>query len=155
MLLIAHRGNLEGPNKARENEPSYLKEAIEAGFDVEVDVWKIYHPVTVWRLGHDQPDYNVSEGFLKEIGPNAWFHAKNVFALNGLLALGFRCFFHVRDAHTLTSDGYIWTYPGETLTSRSIDVMPESYPFHAPRNTSIKPAGICTDIVKYYKKRLG
>ncbi len=37
MIWIAHRGNLEGPNKERENEPSYLKEAIEAGYDVEVD----------------------------------------------------------------------------------------------------------------------
>ncbi len=154
MIFIAHRGNLDGPNPERENHPEYIEKALKAGYDVEVDVWKTVEP-SRWFLGHVGLQYPIEESFLDKIHDHAWFHAKNVFALNGLLALGFRCFFHVRDAHTLTSDGYIWTYPGETLTSRSIDVMPESYPFHAPRNTSIKPAGICTDIVKYYKKRLG
>ena len=34
MHLIAHRGNISGPNPKRENTPEYIEEAIEKGFDV-------------------------------------------------------------------------------------------------------------------------
>jgi hypothetical protein len=36
--LIAHRGNMCGKTKW-ENHPDYLLEALQAGFDIEVDVW--------------------------------------------------------------------------------------------------------------------
>ena len=39
MKLIAHRGNIDGPNPERENSPEYIEEALKAGYDVEVDVW--------------------------------------------------------------------------------------------------------------------
>ena len=39
MKLISHRGNLEGPNPERENHPDYIYEAIQAGYDVEIDIW--------------------------------------------------------------------------------------------------------------------
>ena len=39
MILISHRGNLKGINPQRENEPLYIVEALEKGFDVEIDVW--------------------------------------------------------------------------------------------------------------------
>jgi hypothetical protein len=41
MILIAHRGNLNGPNKESENMPDYINIAIEKGFYVEIDVWLI------------------------------------------------------------------------------------------------------------------
>jgi hypothetical protein len=39
MILIAHRGNLDGPNPSMENHPDYIDAAINAGFHVEVDLW--------------------------------------------------------------------------------------------------------------------
>ena len=39
MKLISHRGNLEGPNPERENHPDYIYGALQAGYDVEIDVW--------------------------------------------------------------------------------------------------------------------
>ena len=38
MLLISHRGNLNGIQKKRENSPTYINEALSKGYDVEVDV---------------------------------------------------------------------------------------------------------------------
>ena len=38
MLLIAHRGNINGPDKAKENHPDYINKAIEAGYNVEIDI---------------------------------------------------------------------------------------------------------------------
>jgi hypothetical protein len=66
---------------------------------------------------------------LKKWAPHAYFHAKNVQALAELLTLsktlGFKCFFHDTDDYTITSDGYIWAYPGKELVTGSICVMPE------------------------------
>ena len=39
MKLISHRGNLSGPIPESENNPSYITNAINKGFDVEVDFW--------------------------------------------------------------------------------------------------------------------
>ena len=40
MLLISHRGNINGINKM-ENNPNYLDKAMSLGYNVEIDVWKI------------------------------------------------------------------------------------------------------------------
>ena len=44
MILIAHRGNINGPRVEFENNPEYVLRAIEMGFDAEVDVWLIFKP---------------------------------------------------------------------------------------------------------------
>jgi len=117
--LIAHRGNMSGPSE-RENEPSYLIEAINKGFDVEVDVW--YHHDTDHRimLGHDGPQYPTTLEFLKH--PAIWAHAKNPEALEFLLANDIHCFWHQTDYYTLTSKGFIWTFPNKQLLKNSVYV---------------------------------
>ena len=56
MKYIAHRGNLNGPNRLLENKPDYLNVALSLGYDVEVDVWFIDGK---FFLGHDRPDYEI------------------------------------------------------------------------------------------------
>ena len=70
MKLIAHRGNINGPNPERENSPDYIKEALDKGFDVEIDVWKINGS---YFLGHDAPEYRIEFGFL--MNDRLWCHA--------------------------------------------------------------------------------
>lgn len=140
MIKIAHRGNVYGPNPDRENHPDYLLEAINQGFDVEVDVWFLND---TFILGHDRPQYEVDLDFL--LNEHFWQHAKNIPALAQLNSARpnylINCFFHDTDAAVLTSGGWIWTYPGKELTSQSIAVMPERIPGW---NLS-GAAGICTD----------
>ena len=38
MFLISHRGNINGINNKKENDPDYINRAIELGYDVEIDV---------------------------------------------------------------------------------------------------------------------
>ena len=38
MILIAHRGNVSGPNPEMENNPLYIDRALEKGYDVEIDI---------------------------------------------------------------------------------------------------------------------
>lgn len=141
MILISHRGNLTGPNKERENSPLYVLEAIQAKYDVEVDVW--YIDKDFW-LGHDEPQYKTDIGFL--INPALWCHAKNLEALVQMRSYKIHCFWHENDLVTLTSKNYIWAYPGVECPN-SIAVLPES------KNYSIKQhLGVCSDYIETYKK---
>ena len=67
MKLIAHRGNTSGPNIDKENDPEYLIQAVDKGFDCEVDVWVIEDKI--W-LGHDKPTYEVDANFISN--PHFW-----------------------------------------------------------------------------------
>jgi hypothetical protein len=92
------------------------------------------------------PQYYIKKEFLKQ--KKLWCHAKNISALVELKNLNTNCFFHNTDAVTLTSKGYLWTYPGEQLTSKSIAVLPEQAPYY---NIQIAK-GICTDYINLYTK---
>lgn len=121
MIFIAHRGNTKGPQPSNENKPSYINDALSKGHYVEVDVWlkgnKLY-------LGHDCPQYEISINFLKG-NDRLVCHAKNAEALEFLVRHNLNCFGHDKDDVVLTSNGWLWTFPGKKLTSRSIAVMPE------------------------------
>lgn len=138
MIKIAHRGNINGPNQNHENDPAYIMEAITEGFNVELDVWLIDDSI---YLGHDLPEYKIGLNYLKN--DKFWCHCKNIQALHLLLNNNIRCFFHDTDDATLTSDGFIWTYPGKDLTEMSICVMPERSNWNIPNNI----AGVCSDYV--------
>tara|TARA_B100000287_G_scaffold109810_1_gene102162 strand:+ start:1319 stop:1624 length:306 start_codon:yes stop_codon:yes gene_type:complete len=55
MRLIAHRGNLNGPNPLVENDPQRITYCIDEGYDVEIDVRYDHHTNMLW-LGHDEPN---------------------------------------------------------------------------------------------------
>ncbi len=123
MLLIAHRGNIDGHNIQTENHPDHIIKALNLGFDSEVDVRYLNGE---FFLGHDEAQYKVSLNWLLEYASKLWIHCKTietVFQLHSHSDLNY--FFHENDAVTLTSHNYLWTYPGKLLTEKSIDVMPE------------------------------
>jgi hypothetical protein len=145
MILISHRGNIDGIHPTRENSTEYILEAMSMGYDVEIDVWKVGGK---WFLGHDEPEYAIRESFLHKEG--LWCHAKNVDALEALLPLGINCFWHQKDYYTLTSNGFIWTYPGLPLVRGSICVMPERY--SSGTHDFSTCSGICSDKIGYFKE---
>ncbi len=143
MILIAHRGNINGPSHTDENSPEYITRALGIGFDVEIDVWSIENR---WYLGHDEPTYLVNSNFLQN--QNLWCHAKNINALYGMMELNIpNYFWHETDKFTLTSSGYIWTYPGNVITSKSILVIVDDSINH---NENIY--GVCSDYVSKLRR---
>lgn len=140
MIKIAHRGNVNGPNKFGENRPVDIVVAIAQGFNVEIDIWVDQNGI--W-LGHDFPEHQIDEDFIKDIKEEAWFHCKNIEALeyftNNIPDAKF--FWHQNDDYTLTSNGYIWTYPGKEITNKSIIVLTEKTDLSLYENAY----GICSD----------
>ena len=148
MILIAHRGNINGKVEKFENKPSYIDYAIEQGYDVEIDVR--YHQHEFW-LGHDEPNYEVSLDWLIEREDFLWIHCKDLITIDMLRELqiynqvDLNYFFHNTDDCTITSKGDLWVYPGKQPVKNSIAVMPE---WHNDDVSLCK--GICSDnIIKY------
>lgn len=146
MIIIAHRGNLFGPDSILENNPIHLKNVLrDTSFDIEIDVWKIGDVI---YLGHDFPCYEVASDFIKN--NRFWCHAKNLAALEWLLENDVHCFSHDKDNYVITSKGFIWSYEGMQQTKKTIDVMPERVKSIADYN---EPSlGVCTDYPFEIKK---
>lgn len=147
MLIIAHRGLLEGPDNERQNRPDQILSALEEGFDVEIDVWNIKGK---WFLGHDNPEYQIPLTFLST--PGLWIHCKNVAAFYdlGRMVNPVNYFFHNTDLVVLTSKGHVWTYfgPLETRNTNAICVVPElNYQWSEIEDMANKKQwlGFCTD----------
>jgi len=144
MILISHRGNLNGKDLTLENSPQQIEYCLNENFNVEIDVNffknKIY-------LGHDEPQYEIQQTFLKKEG--LWCHAKDIESLHLLLKINTNCFSHNIDNAVLTSKGFIWTFPGNKLTSKSICVLPEKSNYK--KNELLIAAGICTDYIFNYR----
>ena len=146
MKLISHRGNLNGPNKERENHPDYIYEAIQAGYDVEIDVWWVDGK---FKLGHDEPQYDFPFDLFNNFYNKLWIHCKNMDALSQLNELDsngskLNYFSHDEDLGVLTSRGYIWS---THLYDRGILVMPEVFN-REPKETTF---GVCSDYITKYK----
>lgn len=145
MNLISHRGNIDGPQSDKENSPNYINEAIEAGYNVEIDIWFVNNK---WYLGHDNPIYEIKYNFLFD--SRFWLHAKNGEAFYKLFNdknYGFNVFWHTTEDWILTSKKYIWTFPNKYLFPNSICVLPE-----LGYDGDIKKCyGICSDFIKTYE----
>ena len=143
MILIAHRGNVNGKNPERENTIEYIEEAIKKGYHCEIDICKF--DGEKFYLGHDTPGEAVSVQWL---GSNPlWGHAKSFNALEALTTLGIHCFYHQNDDYVLTNQGWIWAYPGQPGGRYTIAVHPEK--LH-PGDIK-KFAGVCSDYVEKFK----
>lgn len=141
MILISHRGNINGRVVGFENNPDYIQDTLSMGYDVEIDVWFIEG---VFWLGHDEPQYQTDYKFL--LNEKLWCHAKNLDALFEMKKYAIHYFWHERDTITLTSKNYVWAYPREKAIKGSIVSLPELL------NTDLEGCrGICSDFVAKYK----
>ena len=142
MIYISHRGNISGPNKKFENKIDYVQNALDKGYEVEVDV---RFENDKFFLGHDYNQFEVDKNFL--LNKKIWCHAKTKDALSALEKIKAHYFWHQEDDYTITSKGFVWTYPGKSLLTNSICVLPEIVNYE-----EINCLGICSDYIERYKK---
>lgn len=137
---------MSGPDKFNENHPNQILKAISLGFDCEIDLWVVDNKLV---LGHDLPQYQIDKDYLATNSKQLWIHSKNLEALLWLTSTNYVYFWHQDDDFTLTSNNYIWTYPGKELTDKSICVLPELKinDFNLIKN--LPCYGICSDYVKF------
>lgn len=137
MKIISHRGNVSGSDKNRENNPVYIHSLLTNGVDCEIDIWYVEGS---YFLGHDYPQYKVTENFISQ--PGLWCHAKNLESLYKMKESNtINYFWHQNDDFTLTSSNYIWTFPGKEVTKVSI-IVDNNEDWKAKKYNCF---GVCTD----------
>lgn len=140
--FYAHRGNLYGPNPEQENKIEYIEQAINLGFNVEVDVW--YNQDGNYYLGHDFPQYLISKEYLFERADKLLVHAKNNETFLKLYSKKINIFLHTTEKSVLTSKNNIIFHPDYYPTEN----IPLFAIFSMPELSQIKPSfdkGIITD----------
>jgi len=152
MFWIAHRGNLFGRDPCMENNPDYIKAAIEKGFDVEIDVW---WKDDVYYLGYDEPQYQVDNQFFNTYILHLWCHAINASTFSHLLQdfPNIHVFRHDVDSIVLTSKAIPRAYPGQPIDSHTVCVMPEQARGKYTHKDLDDCRGICSDYVGWYKQQ--
>lgn len=147
MILISHRGNIDSIQKNRENTHSYIQEALDKGYDVEIDVWRQNNQLF---LGHDGPELAVELSWLNKHGHGLWIHTKNFDALNYLISHDLKVFFHEKEKHTIINNcNMIWSHDLTEANSNSI--IPLLSRHHMHFHEMFKVAGICSDFIGLYK----
>jgi hypothetical protein len=132
MRVIAHRGNLEGPDKAQENSIKSTFNCLYRDLDVELD---IHVKNNLIYLDHDgilsdsTPCIDL-KSFCKEFDSfqdKLWLHCKNLEAVIYCQAnlQQYNYFGHSNDEFVLTSKGYIFTRPNVATGKNVVCVMPE------------------------------
>ena len=147
MIYIAHRGLINGPDKTLENKPEHITKVWDMGFDIEIDLWV---KDSILFLGHDSPQYEIKSHVLDKSG--LWIHAKNFEALTWLSDTDYNYFWHQDDCYTLTSHKYIWTYPDNLLSPKSVCVLPEWSNKEFISEFTADCYAICSDYVGLMKK---
>ena len=145
MILISHRGNINGKFESYENEPNYIDLALSKGYDVEIDVWYVDG---LLYLGHDKPQYGINFKWIQDRFDKLWVHCKNIESVVFFKECEYdiNYFWHQEDALTLTSQKHIWVYPGKQPIKNSIAVMPEIH-----NEDTSNCFGVCSDYIENYK----
>jgi hypothetical protein len=152
MIYISHRGNLDGIIPERENSLDYIQEAIDAGYDVEIDLrMKNEQP----HLGHDYAQYPVTEEWLWQRSERLWIHVKEYAALEWIFQRPLKLtkyFCHEFDRYTLVSNGWIWSHD---LTNRmnSMCIIPLLSKESIAAYNQTGFGAVCSDFIYDCKKK--
>ena len=147
MILISHRGNINGPNPDMENTLPYIRQAVLEGYDCEIDAWGVNGKI---YLGHDKPEHLVDPYQLELLGDFLWIHTKNILANKLLGGMSLNIFAHDKDPFVITSKGYAWCYPSDKVVPLGINLMPELHNI-TKEQLEIDAVGICSDYIERYK----
>ncbi len=142
MIIIAHRGNLNGIDE-NEHSPLNILRCLKSELDVEIDAH--WYNDELW-MGHDKPVYKCPPSYLTN--KHIWFHAKDLESLEFLVKINAHVFWQQKDEYTITSKGFLWAFSNQHVTS---DIcihasLTKSHPY-SPVMKDISPTcyGICTD----------
>lgn len=146
MIFISHRGNLKGKNIDIENNPHYILNLIPK-YIVEIDVWKTNDGLF---MGHDYPQYKITESFLYNNSNNFIIHCKNDNALFYLNDNRLHIFYHTNDQFTISNKNIIMVNPiSKTIYKKGILMMPELSNFSLQEISLFD--GIISDNVTFYE----
>lgn len=150
MIIISHRGNIDGREPEFENSPDFIDEAIKKGYDVEIDLRILDDEL---YLGHDFPQYKIDIFWLYERRNSLWIHTKDYESIIKIIDTNLRFFFHEKESHTLISNtNLIWSHNLEEAGTKSVIPLLSKNDIKNYFSEPFDVFGVCTDYVLDFKK---
>jgi hypothetical protein len=146
MKLISHRGNINGEYRDLENTKAYIQQAIDSGYDVEIDVWL---KDNILYLGHDEPERIVQLKWLLDRSKKLWIHCKNFKCLSFLIDYNLTLFFHEKEDYTIVSNGKIWAHNFSNIDDKCVIPLLTKEDIINWKPTTVH--GVCSDYIKLLK----
>ena len=107
MKLISHRGNINGVEPSKENDPSYIDLALES-YEVEIDIRLVKNE---FMLGHDLGQYLVTKDWLQDRAKKLWVHCKDYQSFSSLCETNIKAFYHsVEPCVAVRNSDLIWCH---------------------------------------------
>ena len=144
MVLISHRGNIDGRNPEFENTQDYIDDAIESDYEVEIDVWS--KDGNLW-LGHDMPQRRVEYDWLLARRAWLWIHCKNFKALAGLITSPLVLFYHSKEDYTLLSNGMVWAHNIHEIDHNCVIPLLDADAVIKWKESPQVVGGVCSDYI--------
>jgi glycerophosphoryl diester phosphodiesterase len=146
MILISHRGNLNGRIPERENSLEYIDEAIDMGFYVEIDVRTKENDL---YLGHDEPQYLVTLDWLNERSEFLYIHVKDFKSLDALIMYNnLKIFFHTLEEHVIINNTKVfWSHDIKNISEKSIIPLLSLDEIKLNSHLKNNVFGICSDYI--------
>ncbi|CAB5221562.1 hypothetical protein UFOVP245_188 [uncultured Caudovirales phage] len=149
MIIISHRGLVDGDDPTKENNPTAIAAALGEFFLVYIDLWMVEGKPF---LGTDGPVYPMPEDFIHN--PDVILCPRDRMAVN---------FVAIRDAHfvipttgdyTLTSYKWLWAKSSAASIGRDCIIhLPEDY-YEPTQLVDTRFTGVCTKYPRIYHEAL-
>lgn len=114
------------------------------GYDVELDLWCVDG---AFYLGHDEPKFEVTLDWIVSRKERAWVHCKNLRAVDQIFGSDINWFSHQDDDFAITSEGYLWCYPGKVMRSAPFVLL--DFGSRAPQIRK-NVVGVCADYLNLW-----
>lgn len=146
MRVIAHRGNLTGPDPEKENTWAAVRKCARLDIDAEIDFWVKDNRLC---MGHDENNLEqVSLYQFRELKINIYAHCKN---LDALQFLGQNTpgnmipFSHDVDDFVALRNGEIWAHPNYLKNIKDKTMVIAMTWGEPVKEELLGFAGVCTD----------
>jgi hypothetical protein len=159
MLLISHRGNVDGITPSKENTIPYMQQALARGFHVETD---IYEHAGELYFGHAYGDSGekVNWDFLACNSHKLLLHCKDARSIGIISKHDLNWFCQEHDSYAISSrdlviahskqGGMVYSKLDRYLDS-TIIMLPEKNGLGKKFLEELGCVGVCSDIISFYE----
>ena len=146
MILISHRGNLDGRIPEKENSEEYIDTAIKLGFHVEIDVRTNNNEL---YLGHDEAQYLINLNWLIDRSEFLFIHVKDFESFNFLINYDkLKIFFHTCEEHVIINNTkLLWSHDLKNISKKSIIPLLSLDDIKLHSHLKNDVFGICSDYI--------
>jgi len=155
MLYISYQGIYDGQNYEDANTPNQIGKALNHGFSVMIDVWRVDNKLYV---GNGQPLIEVTEKYIQ--GNRFWINAQNTDMQDWISAQPINLYpnyfwfvpSNPPSSYVIASNGKLITPGTVPINNSSVIYLPEISDMSLFSTVKLKCYGVCSTYLTFIKR---